>query len=118
MKTLRSLNPATGEVQATFESLSPEAIEEKIALSAAAFRSYRRTSFGERSAILNRAAGILEAEKERLGELMALEMGKLRQSGIEEAEKCARGCRYYAENAERFLADHPIEQAGRTSFVA
>jgi tetratricopeptide (TPR) repeat protein len=55
------------------------------------------------------AADILESEKESLGKLMTLEMGKTLRSAIDEAVKCAWGCRYYAENAERFLADEVIE---------
>ena len=55
------------------------------------------------------AADILEAEKEAFGRLMVTEMGKPLKAAIEEAAKCALGCRYYAENAERFLADEAVE---------
>ena len=55
------------------------------------------------------AAEILETEKEAFGRLMVTEMGKPLKAAIEEAAKCALGCRYYAEHAERFLADEPIE---------
>src|SRR5207302_10181758 len=34
-----------------------------------------------------------------------------------EAEKCARACRYYAENAERFLADEPGQTDAAQSFI-
>ena len=65
-----------------------------------------------------RAAGILEAEKRELGALMTLEMGKPIAAAIAEAEKCAAACRYYAANAERFLADTPVETEGGKSWVA
>jgi succinate-semialdehyde dehydrogenase/glutarate-semialdehyde dehydrogenase len=48
---------------------------------------------------------------------MTLEMGKTLQSAIDEAAKCAWGCRYYAENAERFLADEVIETSATRSYV-
>jgi succinate-semialdehyde dehydrogenase/glutarate-semialdehyde dehydrogenase len=105
---LQSRNPTTGELLASFERLTPPQVDAKLALSARAYAQYRRTSFAERAAILRRVADLLDAEKERLGELMAREMGKLRQSGIEEAQKSAKGCRYYAEHAERILADQPL----------
>ncbi len=65
-----------------------------------------------------RAAEILETEKRRLGELMTIEMGKPITAAIAEAEKCATACRYYAGNAERFLADQPVETDGGRSWVA
>ena len=55
-----------------------------------------------------RPAEILEAEKEPIGRLMTLEMGKTLGSAIAEAEKCALGCRYYAEHAAKFIADEVI----------
>jgi len=65
-----------------------------------------------------RAAELLEAEKRQLGELMTLEMGKPIAAAIAEAEKCAAACRYYAANAQSFLADRPVETDGGESWVA
>jgi succinate-semialdehyde dehydrogenase/glutarate-semialdehyde dehydrogenase len=68
--------------------------------------------------MMNRAAQILEAEKEALGRLMTTEMGKTLQSAIAEAVKCASACRYYAEHAERFMAPEKIDTGGsRTSLL-
>jgi succinate-semialdehyde dehydrogenase/glutarate-semialdehyde dehydrogenase len=39
------------------------------------------------------------------------------KAAVEEAAKCAWGCRYYAENAERFLADEVVETNATRSFV-
>jgi succinate-semialdehyde dehydrogenase/glutarate-semialdehyde dehydrogenase len=64
-----------------------------------------------------RVAEILEQEKEECGRLMTLEMGKTLRSAIAETAKCAAGCRYYAENAERFLADEAVETGARRSFI-
>jgi succinate-semialdehyde dehydrogenase/glutarate-semialdehyde dehydrogenase len=63
------------------------------------------------------AAGLLEAEKKRLAKIITLEMGKLYSAAIEEVEKCARGCRYYADNAERFLEDQTAQTSAARSFV-
>ncbi len=105
----RSVNPATGEVMGTFDEDSDAAVHNKLDRATAAFRIWRDSSFVERSLFMQRAAEILESEKERLGRLMTLEMGKPLQAAIQEAEKCAWGCRFYAENEEAFLADEPVQ---------
>ena len=114
---IASVNPATGEVIKTFQPLSASQLEAKIALSAKTFESFRKTTFADRARWMNNAADILEKEKESLGRLMTLEMGKTLRSAIDEAAKCAVGCRYYAQNAERFLADEVIETSASRSFV-
>ncbi|MEQ1473488.1 MAG: aldehyde dehydrogenase family protein, partial [Candidatus Acidiferrum sp.] len=101
---IASVNPATGEVLKTFEPLSAAQIEAKLKLAASTFETFRKTTFAERARMMNKAADILESEKQELGKLMTLEMGKTLRSAVDEAVKCAWGCRYYAENAERFMA--------------
>ncbi len=114
---ISTVNPATGEEVKTFDELSDEEIDRKLQLAADTFREYRKTSFEERSRMLIRAAEILEDEAEEFGRLMTSEMGKTLASAIAEANKCSRGCRYYAENAERFLADEEIELEGANAYV-
>ena len=114
---ISTVNPATGEEIKTFDALGEEEIERKLQFAAETFREYRKTSFEERSGWLTRAAEILEEEAEDLGRIMTLEMGKTLASAIGEANKCARGCRYYAAHAEGMLADERIEMEGARTFV-
>jgi succinate-semialdehyde dehydrogenase/glutarate-semialdehyde dehydrogenase len=114
---IATTNPATGELLKSFEPLSPAQIEHKIQLAASAFQTHRRTSFADRAKMMLRAAEILEKEKAECGRLMTLEMGKTLRSAVAEAAKCAAGCRYYAENAERFLADEVVETGAKRSFI-
>ena len=114
---IATTNPATGEVIRTFEPLTAAQIEAKLQLAADAFKRHRRTSFPERAAKMTRLAEILEKEKDDCAHLMTLEMGKPLKAAVAEAMKCASGCRYYAENAEKFLADELIETGARRSFV-
>jgi acyl-CoA reductase-like NAD-dependent aldehyde dehydrogenase len=44
-------------------------------------------------------------------------MRKTYRSGVDEAVKCGRLCRYYAENAQRFLADEVIQTTASKSYV-
>jgi succinate-semialdehyde dehydrogenase/glutarate-semialdehyde dehydrogenase len=114
---IATINPVTNEKLQVFEPLSEAELDTRIARAWAAFLTYRRTSFAERAGWMLRAAEILESEKQRFGRLMTLEMGKPLKSAVEEAAKCAWGCRYYAENAGRFLADEPVDAGAVTSFI-
>ncbi len=114
---IATINPATGEVVKTFDPLTAAQIEGKLQRAASAFRTHRRTSFADRKAKMMRAAEILEKEKDECAHLMTLEMGKPIKAAVAEALKCATGCRFYAENAEKFLADEVIETGARRSFI-
>ncbi len=116
--TIATINPATGETVRTFTSLSDSELDARLQCAADRYRQYRRTSVADRSRMLLRAAEILESEKERFGRLMVLEMGKTLKAAMEEAVKCAWGCRYYAENADRFLADEVVETSAKHSHIA
>jgi succinate-semialdehyde dehydrogenase/glutarate-semialdehyde dehydrogenase len=114
---IETINPATGETLRTFQALSDAEVDERLERAEAAFRSYRHTSFAERTRWMTRAAGILEEEKDSLGRLMTTEMGKPLAAAVAEVEKCAWACRFYAENAERLLADEPVETGAARSFI-
>lgn len=116
--SISTTNPATGKTVRTFEPYSSARVNEALDKSVAAYRQYRRTPFADRASRMRKAAGILEAECHELGRLMTLEMGKPIKAGIAEAEKCATACTYYADNAERFLADRPVEMEGGKNWVA
>jgi succinate-semialdehyde dehydrogenase/glutarate-semialdehyde dehydrogenase len=114
---IATVNPATGQVVKTFESLSDAQLEAKLQRAADTFLSYRNMPFAERARLMLNAAAILEKEKENYARVMTTEMGKIFQSAIDEAAKCAWVCRYYAENAERFLADEVVETTAKRSFI-
>src|ERR1700694_5353623 len=113
--SIATTNPATGETVKTFTADTDALVEEKVQKSADAFRSWRWTSFSERAQRMSRAAALLEERKDALARLMTLEMGKLRKAGVGEIEKCATGCRYYAENAERHLAPENVQSDAKRS---
>ena len=106
--TIASRNPANGETLRTFATLEPDEIDERVARSRRAFERHRFTSFGERAAAMMHAAELLESEEDRWARLMTLEMGKPLAAAVAEARKCAAACRYYAHNAERFLATEEV----------
>jgi succinate-semialdehyde dehydrogenase / glutarate-semialdehyde dehydrogenase len=116
--SISTTNPATGKIIRTFEPFTAARVSESIDRAMAAYHEHRRTSFSERATRMRKAAEILDAECRDLGQLMTLEMGKPYKAATAEAEKCATACRYYADNAERFLADEPVQIEGSKAWVA
>ena len=115
--TIRSINPANGETLHEYEEMAPEGVSDILERAQGAFREWRRTSFEHRAGLMRKAARILRDRSDTDARLMALEMGKPLDQGRAEIEKCAWACDYYAENAERFLADETIETDASKSFV-
>src|SRR5260221_11333086 len=64
-----------------------------------------------------RASEILAQGKAALARLMTEEMGQALRSALQDAEKCAFGCRFYGENAERFLAREEATTNATRSYV-
>jgi succinate-semialdehyde dehydrogenase/glutarate-semialdehyde dehydrogenase len=114
---IASINPATGETIQEFSALQDNEIEQKLAKAASVFEFYKTTTFAQRTTWLNNAARVLEENKQAYGQIMTLEMGKTLKSAISEVEKCVWVCRFYAENAESFLADMPATTDASRSFV-
>src|SRR5271165_5711621 len=114
---IATVNPATGEVVKTFEPLTDGQLEGKIQKAADTFLTYRNVPFAERARMMMKAADIIDQEKEVYARVMTTEMGKTFRSAVDEAAKCAWVCRYYAENAEKFLADEIVETTASRSYI-
>jgi succinate-semialdehyde dehydrogenase / glutarate-semialdehyde dehydrogenase len=100
---IATINPATGETLKTYEPITDEVLEEKIARAAAAWESYRRTSPEERAGWLRAAADVLDGDADVIAELMTTEMGKTLAAAKAEAAKCATGLRWYADHGPALL---------------
>jgi len=114
---IASINPATGEKLKEFAPFDNSEIETRLSRADKAFRKYRRTAFTERSDFLEAVAELLFQEKKKFAQIITLEMGKLFRDSLAEIEKCARGCRFYAENGERFLEDEAAQTDAAESYV-
>jgi succinate-semialdehyde dehydrogenase/glutarate-semialdehyde dehydrogenase len=114
---IATTNPFNGQVVQTFEPLSGAQIEHKLELAVTAFHAERKTSFADRATRMRKAADILDRDKEKFAHLMTLEMGKPYKAALAEVAKSATGCRYYADNAEKFLKDEAIDTGSQKSFI-
>ncbi len=115
---MQSINPVNGEVIKTYKKDTPATINKKIEQAQAAFVLWRNSIFKERAVLLKNAAAVLRKRQPALAELMALEMGKPLKQGMDEIEKCAKVCEYYAENGEKFLKDDQIATEATRSYVS
>ncbi len=106
---IATTNPATGEVLKTFEPMSDEQIESALSRAAAGLEHLRQTSFAQRAEWLRAAADILDSEADSIARMMTTEMGKTLLSARAEVGKCAVACRFFAEHAEGYLADEPVD---------
>lgn len=106
---ISTVNPTTGVTEQVFEAHSAEEVERRIACADEAAKILRGTSYARRAEWMKATAQLLEAEAEELGRLITLEMGKPIAQSVAEVRKSAASMHFYADNAEKFLADTPLE---------
>jgi succinate-semialdehyde dehydrogenase/glutarate-semialdehyde dehydrogenase len=106
---IATTDPRTGEVLKTFDELTDDQLEERLARAAAAADTYRLTTHDQRAGWLRAAADILDKRTDEIAELMTLEMGKTKKASAAEIGKCSAVLRYYADHAAGFLADEPVD---------
>jgi succinate-semialdehyde dehydrogenase/glutarate-semialdehyde dehydrogenase len=105
---MQTLDPATGEVEKVFTDATAEDVDRRIGEAYAAHLALKDTDFATRAGWMRAAADIIESEADMLAEMMTREMGKPIAQARGEALKCAKNMRYYAANAESFMADEPL----------
>jgi succinate-semialdehyde dehydrogenase/glutarate-semialdehyde dehydrogenase len=110
-------NPATGQIEKTFDTHTPAEVEALIQRAVVAFGEYRHTTYAERARHLITAAELLEGEVPDVARILTTEMGKTFASARGEVSKCALGLRWFAEHAEALLADEPIATGASRSYV-
>lgn len=115
---IATINPVDNALVTSFQPATPAEIEAALAKAAAAFLRHRDTPFSERAAKLRRAAAILEADADRYGRLLTLEMGKPIAAARAEVAKCALACRYYADHGEAHLAPEIVATSASRSWVS
>ncbi|MFF2383635.1 NADP-dependent succinic semialdehyde dehydrogenase [Streptomyces sp. NPDC058108] len=109
---IATTSPVTGEVIKSFDELTPDQLEDKLARAAAAAAAYRLTSVEDRAGWLDRAADQLEKDADDVSRMITTEMGKTLRAAREEVAKCVHGLRFYATEGPGFLRDLPGD-AGR-----
>lgn len=115
---IATINPATGDTVETFDPHDTAEVERRIEQVAHAARSLRGTSYAQRAEWMHATADILEADVERAAAMITLEMGKPIAQSRAEVLKCVKNIRYYADNAEAFLANEDLADPGAVNASA
>jgi succinate-semialdehyde dehydrogenase / glutarate-semialdehyde dehydrogenase len=111
-------NPATGQSGRTYEGRTQAEVRDIVVAVDRAFAKWRRRSYSERAGVMKKAAAVLRQRKDEFAALMMEEMGKPISDGRAEVEKCATACDYFADNAERFLAQEKVDLGGPEAFIS
>ncbi len=114
---MKSINPFNGNLINSYEEHSSDALQGILDNVQQEYVHWKQTSYGERSALMARAASVLRNRKEEFARLMTLEMGKLLRESMAEVEKCAWVCEYYSQHAEVLLKPEVVETDARRSYV-
>ncbi|MCK4661546.1 MAG: NAD-dependent succinate-semialdehyde dehydrogenase [Bacteroidales bacterium] len=113
----KSINPATGKLLNSYSIISDDELQEKIICANDVFKYWRKTELDYRKMLLLKVADLLESEKEIHAGNMTAEMGKPINQSIAEVEKSALVCRYYAENAKKFLEPERKKSSAKESYI-
>lgn len=102
-------DPATGEVVKEYPTATDEQVGAAIDAAADAFATWSKNStVAERGDLIRKVAQLHTERKDELAAIIQREMGKPLDQSVGEVEFSAAIYEYYADNAEKFLADEPI----------
>ncbi|PKK83989.1 MAG: succinate-semialdehyde dehydrogenase [candidate division Zixibacteria bacterium HGW-Zixibacteria-1] len=115
---MKAINPATNELIMDYPEHTVDDVHDIIGLTDEAQKLWRTTTFAHRSQLMHQAAAVLRKNSDKYARIITVEMGKVINESKSEVEKCAWVCDYYADNAEKFLADEMVQTDASRSFVA
>lgn len=108
MSTYAVTDPSTGEVVATYPTATDAEVADAITAAAGAASWVRSTSVAERADLMRKVGALHGERREELADIIVREMGKPKPEALGEVDFCVAIYDYYADNAEKFLADEPV----------
>lgn len=104
------VNPATGETLKEYPTISDADLATAIDKVDDAYRNWSlKSSLSERAGLVKRVAELHSERREELAQIIVREMGKPMEQALGEVDFCVDIYGYYADNAEEFLKDEPID---------
>ncbi len=108
MSTYQVVNPATGEAGQSYPEATDEQIQDVLARSEVAYRSWRTTTKEERTALLHKVADLYKERRDELAAVIGREMGKPVREAKGEIHLVIDIYRYYADNGPGLLEDEAL----------
>ena len=110
MSSYAVVNPATGETVEQYSQISDSELSGTVASAMGAYENWAAsTSVAERAAMVQKVANAHTARRDELAQIAVREMGKPMEQALGEVDFCADIYGFYAEHAEEFLKDEPID---------
>ena len=115
--SLQTTNPTTNVAIKSFEEMTDLAIDAAVTQAENAYKEWRKTTYEQRALLLHKVAGLMREKKEQLSKTITSEMGKLIAQAEGEIVLSADIFDYYADNAEKFLADKILGPTHGTAII-
>jgi succinate-semialdehyde dehydrogenase/glutarate-semialdehyde dehydrogenase len=104
------VDPATGETVKEYPTIGDDELRDAIGRADEAHREWSsQATVSERAALVRRVGELHGEQRERLAEIIVREMGKPIEQALGEVDFCVDIYGFYADNAEKLMADEPIE---------
>ena len=117
-KYFKSTNPYNLDPLGEYPEISDSELSRLVIDAECAFYSWRKGSLAQRAELLLRLEQVLLSNKIPYATLITQEMGKVIRESIAEIEKCARLCRYYADNIDNFISNVSIPTEAEYSYIS
>jgi acyl-CoA reductase-like NAD-dependent aldehyde dehydrogenase len=112
VSTCAIIDPGTGETVKESPPMSDAELDAALNRASEAYRAWGcGSTAAERAALLGRASELYAERRDELAKIISREMGKPVAQALGEVDFSAAIYAYYAENAEKFLADEPVHLA-------
>ncbi len=103
------VNPATGEKLEEYPEISDDDLDRAIGRAWEARESLAALSVAERAGMIKRVGELHVERRETLAAIAVKEMGKPMEQALGEVDFCGDIYSYYADRAEDFMKDEPID---------
>ncbi len=115
---IKSINPYNQEIVYEVAEFDRKEVENAIDKADTQYKIWKEIPFSERAVLMKAVGQELKKNGREYAEVITQEMGKPITQSIAEIEKCAALCEYYAQNAEKMLANKIIETEAHKSYVS